>query len=276
MTMRGTAWALAMALLGLGATRAAATDDPPEWEFEVVPYMWITGTYGTVGVDGQTAHASTGPGQVLSLLFNGDAFAAGGYFGARYERWSVFLDAFGGFVNDSVTQDFPTRFCTLSIGATGKVRPVFLDVAFGYQLGEWAMPKRRRPITLGVYAGMRYTHLGIDLSGAVAVNAAVRRNAAASDSFNWADPMIGVRWEVPLLDRLSLDFRGDIGGFGASSELIWGLLGDLRYWVEWSPWSTRPWLGAGYRVLAFDHEFEGTNQADLQFRGPWVALGFVF
>ena len=274
--MRWIVMMLAFALLGAGRAAAAAAEEPAGWQFEVVPYAWIPGTYGSIDVDGRTAHADTGPGELLSLVFKGDALAAGAYASARYDRFSVCVDAFGGFVKESIIEDVPTRFCTLSLGAKGDVRPVFLDVAFGYQLGEWALPERRRPVTLGVYAGMRYTHLGVDLSGAVGVNGGVQRNAAASDSFNWADPLIGVRWEVPLLDRLSLDFRGDIGGFHASSKLIWGIVSDVRYWMEWSPWGTQTWLGAGYRVLAFDHEFKGTNNANLQFRGPVVALGFVF
>jgi len=34
-----------------------------------------------------------------------------------------------------------------------------------------------------------------------------------------------VRWSLPLHDLFSVSFRGDTGGFGASSDLIWGLLG---------------------------------------------------
>ena len=88
--------------------------------------------------------------------------------------------------------------------------------------------------------------------------------------------MIGVRWEVPLLDSLSLDFRGDIGGFGASSELIWGLVGDVRYWLTWRPWSLEPWIGAGYRALAFDRSPSADANLDMQFRGPYLSLGFVY
>jgi hypothetical protein len=274
--MRRALLTLVCALISVGHAVAAEADEPAGWQFEVAPYAWIPGTYGTIDVRGRTAHADTGPGEILSLLFKGDALAAGGYFAARYDRWSAFLDAFGGFVKESIIEDVPTRFCTLSIGAKGTIHPLFVDVAFGYELGEWTLAQRSRPVSLGVYAGMRYTHLGVDLSGALGVNGGVQRNAAASDSFDWADPMIGVRWEVPLLDRLTLDFRGDIGGFHASSNLTWGIVSDLRYWMEWSPWDTQPWLGAGYRVIAFDHDFKGTNDADLQFRGPMMALGFVF
>jgi hypothetical protein len=102
------------------------------------------------------------------------------------------------------------------------------------------------------------------------------RGDTVSRAFDWADPLIGIRWEVPLLDQLTLDFRGDIGGFGASSELTWGLVGGARYWLTWSPWSSRPWVGVGYRVVAFDRDFGTEGNIDLQFRGPVAGVGFVF
>jgi hypothetical protein len=46
-------------------------------------------------------------------------------------------------------------------------------------------------------------------------------NGNVSRVFDFADPMIGVRWGVPLLDRLSLDFRGDLGGLPTGSKLTW-------------------------------------------------------
>ena len=79
-----------------------------------------------------------------------------------------------------------------------------------------------------------------------------------------------------MLDRLSLDFRGDIGGFGASSDLIWGLVGDVKYWLPWTPWAIQPWFAIGYRAVAFNRDFAGSNNIDLQFRGPTRGAGFVF
>ena len=81
---------------------------------------------------------------------------------------------------------------------------------------EWSV----KPLTLGCTPGPA-TCTSTRSSSAGFVGA-VQHAASASNSWAWADPLIGVRWEVPVLDRLSLDFRGDIGGFGASSDLVWG------------------------------------------------------
>jgi hypothetical protein len=288
--MRPTTCALALLVATATMAAAAETDPmaaaamqaPPEeesspWQFEVAPYAWISGTTGDLDVAGRSLDVDTGPGDVLSLLFQGDAFAAGGYFGARYDRWFGFLDAFGGFLRDAQREMIPTRFCTVSAAVRATVYPVLVDLAVGYQLGEWKLPKRLRPVSLGAYAGMRFTHFGVDIGTQVSVVGGFQgQGRAVERGYNWADPMIGLRGEVPVFDRLSLAFRGDVGGWGASSDLIWGVVGDLRYWPEWSPWSTQPWFGMGWRIAAFDREFGAGNKLDLRLSGPTAALGFVF
>jgi hypothetical protein len=255
----------------------AVEETPSPWQFEVAPYAWISGTGGTANVAGRSVDLDFGPGNVLDLLFQGDAFAAGGYFGARYDRWFGFLDAFGGFLRDGQREMIPTRFCTVSASVNTTVYPVLVDLAVGYQLGEWTLGKRLRPVSLGAYAGMRFTHFGVDLGTQAGVVGGYQgQGRSVSTGYNWADPMIGLRGEIPVFDRLSLAFRGDVGGWGASSELIWGVVGDLRYWPEWSPWSTQPWLGLGWRIAAFDREFGSGSKLDVRLTGPTAALGFVF
>ena len=93
------------------------------------------------------------------------------------------------------------------------------------------------------------------LSASAAVAGELGRNATVSDTFEWADPIIGVRWEVPVLDRVSAEFRGDVGGFGASSDLIWGLVAGVRY---------------------FDRSFDSGGGISMQFRGPYSGLGLLY
>jgi hypothetical protein len=260
-----------VAVLAAGGT-AIAEDEPAPWEFEVTPYAWIPANYGTIDVRGRTARLDVSIDDVLNLVFDGDALAGGLYASVRYDRWSAFVDAFGGFAEEKST----ASVCCASIAAKTTVYPVIVDVGMGYRLGAWMLPARRRPLTLGVYAGTRVMYLGTDVRADVDRPGFVARTLDASKSFSWADPMIGLRWEVPVHDRISLEFRGDIGGFGASSELIWGLVGGFRWWLPWSPWSTRPWLGLGYRAISFDHDFNDGNNANLEFRGPYSAIGFAF
>jgi hypothetical protein len=268
----------ALALLVAASTALAADEEPaPGWQFEVMPYAWIPGTFGTVQVRGRTAHVDTTLGDVFTLLWHGDAFTVGGYFGVRYDRWSFFTDAYGGFLNTGASESIPTRFpkVQLRVGATLDLKPAIADFAFGYEIGRWSMPERQRPISLGVYLGTRYLHLGQDLEASVAVDGR-GRSASASSVINSADPIIGLRWEVPLLDSLSLDFRGDIGGLPTNDKLTWRIVGDVRYWLGWRPFDATPWLEAGYRVVAYQRDFGGDNSLNLQLRGPLLAMGFAF
>jgi hypothetical protein len=281
----GLAARIAIALLVLcagGLARAEADETPPlsdaapsPWELDVLPYAWIPGTYGSLDVAGHTVRIDSTPSDVLNLLFDGNAFAAAGYFGLAYDRFSVFADTFGGYEEVRVNEEIPTQLCKLSVRAKDKMKFVIGDVGFGYRLGQWTLPHRSRPVTLGVYAGARYMYLSSELDATGGVVGAAQRSANVFESIAWADPLIGVRWSVPLLDWLSLDFRGDIGGFGASSDLVWGIASMTRVWLPWEPFSTSPYVAAGYRAVAFDRSNAADN-VDLEFRGPVIGLGFTY
>ena len=281
--MRGTIQIVALGLTLLASTSPslAAEEQTPEpatrWQFDAMPYAWIPGTFGSVEVKGRTATIDATIGDVLTLLWHGDAFTIGGYFAARYDRWSAFVDAYGGFLNVGSSLRIPARGCgCLQVGATADLRPVILDVALGYQLGEWSLPERRQPISLGVYLGTRYVYLGTTLNAEGGLLNGTQRARQVAASLNVAQPLIGVRWAVPLLDSLSLDFRGDLGGIPGNSQLTWGLVGDVRYGLGWAPFGSQTWLAAGYKVLAFQRDFGGGKAVDLQMRGPLLALGFTF
>jgi hypothetical protein len=264
-------------VVGAGAPDETGSPDaaPSPWELDVLPYAWIPGTYGSLDVAGRTVHIDTTPSDVLNLLFDGNAFAAAAYFGLAYERFSVFADTFGGYEEVRVNEEIPTQLCKLSVRAKDKMKFVIGDVGFGYRLGQWTLPHRSRPLTLGVYTGARYMYLSSELDATGSVVGAAQRSANVFASVAWADPLIGIRWSVPLLDWASLDFRGDIGGFGASSQLIWGIVTMIRVSLPWEPFSTRPYVAAGYRVVDFDRS-NRDDGVDLQFRGPIIGLGFTY
>jgi hypothetical protein len=278
MTVDWKVCAIALVLLGWGAAAFATDEQPSKWEFEAQPYGWLSGTFGSVNVKGHPVQIRDTGSELYGLLEDGDAFAGAGYFSARYDRWSVFADSMGGYVEARVNQTIPTRCCALSVRVTDNMHFAITDAAVGYRLGQWSLVGRRRPITLGVYAGTRTMFFGNRLDATVGLARGRPHSVSVSESFGWADPLIGVRWEVPVLDRISIAFRSDIGGFDASSNLIWGLVGDVRWWVPWTPsWmrSVQPYLAAGYRVVDFDRS-KSVGSIGLQYRGGLAGLGFVF
>src|SRR5262249_25962461 len=115
--MRWTTWVVAIGFgLALATSVIAADEQPSKWEFDVMPYAWIAGEFGTLEVAGQTARIDTTLYDVFSLLADGDALGGAGYFGARYGRWSVFVDAVGAVIrNQTVTNQVPTASGTLTV-----------------------------------------------------------------------------------------------------------------------------------------------------------------
>ena len=253
----------------------ATNDTPSKWEFEALPYLWLLGTFGSATVKGTTVQVDAPFSDVWDLMTGGNLFAGMGYFSLSYDRFSVFTDAIGGYAELSVNQTIPTQLCNLDIRARDKAKFVIADLAFGYRLGEWSLPGLKRPFTLGVYAGTRYVHLANKLHAIAGVSGGVQKSANVEDTINFADPMIGVRWSLPVLDSVTVDLRSDIGGFHVSSDLIWGLSGAVKYWLPWKPLGINPFLNVGYRVIAIDRGSSSDN-VNLQMRGPTVGLGFVF
>jgi hypothetical protein len=277
------ALALATAVAAAGASGASASDeldaagrDAPRLELDAFLYGWVTGTYGSIALKDTTVRIDVTPADVLDLLFDGDAFAAAGYFALSYDRFSVFADSMGGYADIGVFQSIPTQLCcTLTIDAKDRMKFVITDVGLGYELGRWTLPGRPRPLSLGVWAGARYVYLSNELDATFGVVQGAQGAANVSDSIDWADPLIGVRWSLPLLESVSIDFRGDIGGFTASSDLTWGLLGMVRLWIPYKPFDLTPYLAAGYRVVAFDRSPDA-GSVDMQMRGPTLGAGFLF
>ena len=264
-------------LLAVAASGVAAADDTPKskWEFEVNPYAWLTGNFGSVTVKNQTAHINVSLWDLYGLLEDGQAFGAAGYFGVSYDRFFAYADSLGGYEAESVTETIPTRFCTLSLKARDRITFAATDFALGYTLRQWSLPYTRRPLTLGVLTGTRWMYFGNQLNASGGVVHGKQGSVAVFKSFAWADPLIGVRWELPLHDLVSLNFRGTIGGFGASSQLIWGLTGTTRFWIPWTPASVHPYIDLGYRAADFDRSKEA-GSINLQFRGPLAGVGVVF
>jgi hypothetical protein len=275
---------LGLALLaGVAPARAAddvvappAAEAPSHWTFEAMPYIWIPGNFGTLTVKGRSAAIDVSVKDALDVATSGNAFTGSGWFSLAYDEWSVFVDAFGGYAEVATRETVPTQLCTVDVAGRAKMKFDFVDVALGYRLGQWTLPHRHRPMDLGLYLGARYLHFDTTLNAQAGVVGSVARAASSFEAFDWADAIVGVRWDVPILDPLALEFRGDLGGFDPGSDFMWNLVGGARWWLPWTPWSLQPWLSAGYRVLAFDRASSESDGIGIQFRGPMAGMGVRF
>lgn len=263
--------------------RAAEVDEgsraSKSWELDFLPYVWLIGSFGTVEAHGRSAKVDTTIKDSLDLLTSGHAFGASSYLELRHDRVWAYVDGFGGYTEEGARVRVPIerfpRLGNADIAARLKVKPAYIDFGLGYRVGEWALPGRTRPFTLGMYVGGRYYFTYTKLTASVAISKVdVHRATDVSGTTSLADPLIGVRWELPLLDDLTFGFRGDIGGFHAASTVAWNLIGQVRWWVPMTIGPAQPWLAVGYRALGFDQTINGVNQ-DLQTRGPFLGVGLT-
>ncbi|QYU66603.1 hypothetical protein J4558_16690 [Leptolyngbya sp. 15MV] len=93
---------------------------------------------------------------------------------------------------------------------------------------------------------------------------------SASPSRTFADPILGSRALVGLSPDWSVMFYGDIGGFGAGSDLTVVAAATVNYRV-----SRHVTLSAGYRSMWLDYDDDGTL-ADLTIAGPLAGLAIRF
>lgn len=86
----------------------------------------------------------------------------------------------------------------------------------------------------------------------------------------WVDPFVGFRGRYDLNDQLYLTGRGDIGGFGVSSDSAWNVYGAFGIDV-----SERTCVELGYRYYLVDYERGGLNY-DVATKGPFLGVRIDF
>ena len=123
--------------------------------------------------------------------------------------------------------------------------------------------------------GFAYFDLSTDLR--VTSTGPLPVDLAASRDVDWIDPTIGLRFNRPISDNWRLNLRGDIGGFGVGSDLMYHLLANVQ-------WQASETVGMvfGYRLIDFDYE-EGASglggnyqRYDLTEQGPLVGVSISF
>ena len=112
--------------------------------------------------------------------------------------------------------------------------------------------------------GIRYWHFGESLQftpSALGLN--------FSRSQNWVDPLIGGRIQATPLPRLEAAIAGDVGGWGAASQLDYQVVGLLGYRLK-PRWT----LQVGYRYLAVNYRSGGTI-IDIDMPGGVLGVSFA-
>jgi len=224
----------------LGASSASAQQqDSAGWSVEPSLYLFLPGLTGTVGIGPFDIDLDSPSEAVIHLNF-----AALGTVRVAYGPWALTTDVL--YANLDTTQG----------SSTLTMHQLLVEPTLSYRVFSWLEP----------LAGFRYFSVGGDLDGPTGRAHAITQG--------WFDPIFGANLQLHLSERVSLHFRGDVGGFGVGSKLTWQVFPFVRWTV-----SDLVSLDAGYRVLS-EHYEHGTGAERLLFDvielGPQIGIKFFF
>jgi hypothetical protein len=174
-------------VLSLCSGAQAEEESESGWKWRLAPlYLWAIHLEGDTSIGPINAPIDIKLSDVFSDL---EAVFTVNFEGVHNNRWGFIVD-----------------FTYIDI--SGDQGPVTVD--FEYIQGEvdgfYRFPMGDQSIDFLV--GVRYYSQDFKLTPTP---------VAASE--DWVDPIVGGRWTVPLSEKVTLITRGDIGGFGAGSDL---------------------------------------------------------
>jgi hypothetical protein len=232
------------------------TTPPPAnpWEFQIVPYGWLTALDGSTGPNIAVADVDASFGDIFDKIDMAAALQAE----AKYGRWGVFADAFYAKLSDGATLRGPLQ-TNLNLGVKQFLGE--LDVFYRIHESDRGF--------YDIYGGVRYNSQSLDLRvSASSPNRAFFTELSTDE--DWADPIIGLRGQWNFNEHWHLAGKGDIGGFGASSDFTWNLQATAGYRINESVA-----LELGYRYFDTDYSSSSFTYDLAQF-GAIIALNVTF
>jgi hypothetical protein len=206
-----------------------------QWEFQLAPYVWLSGQNGTT---------STLPGLPpadVDIDFYDDIWGNINLAGmlvaeARKGRFGLFTDI----VYTDIEMEDPTPYGVLYSAVDSQTKSWMVSIAGLYRLAE------QQNRFLDAIAGVRYWSVDTDLT----LKAGLFPERSITNSEDWLDPLIGLKG-MSVIGNSKFFISGGIGigGFGAGSDFFGDALINLGY--QWTKgFSTT----LGYRYLDVDYE----------------------
>jgi hypothetical protein len=237
------------------AESMSAQTQPAEnpWSFNLSVYGWATAIDGTISAGGRSADVDIAFNDVLKHLdmtFMGAAEL-------RYQRWGFMGDLVYARLHDDIAPPAGIVFSSThevvkeTIGTfllsyrVVDAKPAYLDLLAGARVYSFYSEIVLRP------------NLG-------------QTGVKASGTTTWADPIVGVRGRYYVARAVFLNGYGDIGGFGAGSELSWQVLGAVGVQA-----ARRCDLQLGYRALGFEYGSVNRKQ-EITTHGPIIGATIRF
>jgi len=255
------ALAAGLCVLALGALCSVAygqggTLDDDEWEVIVAPYVWTVGMSGDVTIEGTEASADVDFEDIL------DNLDVAGRLRLEVRRGRV------GFFVDPTYVNLSTDGNVGPVGVGIDTECMFVEFGGYYRVGIGPIEEFEVEVaTVDLLVGGRYW----DIESKIDFPA----SPDAQGGEEWIDPIVGVRFvAADPMAGLSILVEGDIGGFGAGSDLTW----NVTTLLGWR-FMERATVWLGYRVLDVDYD-EGSGASRFEFdavmSGPLAGCALRF
>jgi hypothetical protein len=234
-------WAVIALVVSSSWTRAEAQTPPEGWDVVVAPYLMGAAMDGATTLRGQAVDIDLSASDIFSNL----QFGAMGLVVARKGNW--------GFGGDAIW---------MALGTT--VRNTNVD----FNQGAFA------------FYGLRRLGRAADLTLGLRVNTLQGNfefkplNTGVNQDRTWVDPVVGVILRTPGERRVHLRLYGEVGGFGAGSDISWQVFPVVGIRL-----GRRVSLEVGYRWLDIHYATgQGRDEFawDVLTQGPVGGLAFRF
>jgi hypothetical protein len=211
-----------------------------QWTKELAIYGLAAGMSGDVTAGTNTADVNVGFSDILKNL----KFGAMGSFRLGYGPWAG--------TADGIYVDLHTKTSNFDV----RVKQTIVEVAGSYRFSPF----------VEVLAGYRFNGLTTDITGPF--------GRVRSKNINWWDPVIGSKLTLPVKPSIAVNFRADIGGFGAGSEFAWQAFPNFSWRFKHCCSSE-----LGYRWMSVDYK-QGSGptffEYDVTTQGPQLGVTFYF
>ena len=208
-------------------SNAITTTTDSGWNVRTNLYGWATSMNGDVTVRGFTAPVDVKFSDILDKI----DFAFMGVVEVGRGDWSFAADLF-----------------YAKLGADKTVGPLRFDVGMEQFTGNFVVVRNLLDdgkTRFDVYGGVRVSYISTDL---FIDRVFPTPDTNVSGSKTWVDPIIGVRVNRNLSEKLFLRGVADIGGFGIESDLTWQAYAALGYRLN-----EKSAISIGYRGLGTDY-----------------------
>jgi len=224
-----------------------------EWSFNLSIYGWATAIDGTISAGNRSADVDIAFKDVLKHLdmtFMGAAEL-------RYKRWGFMGDLVYARLHDDIAPPAGIVFSSTH----EVVKETIGTFLLSYRVVD------AKAANLDLFAGARVYSFYSEI--------VLRPNPGQtgvkdSGTSTWADPIVGMRGRYYVSRVVFLNGYGDIGGFGAGSELSWQVLGAVG--VQAARWCD---VQLGYRALGFEYGSANRKQ-EITTHGPIIGATMRF